>query len=106
VKLAGDDGVLNEELEGDNLQRVLVGGFEDDGARGSSLLNLEPASGTDAPAIAGLQASKTVLRHGRAQVVAESLRRREERSIDDAADGVDAVVVGVGLALDLAFFRP
>jgi hypothetical protein len=98
VELVGDDGVLDEEFEGNDLQRVLVRGFEDDRASGAGLLDLEPARGTHAPAVAGFQAGKTVLRHGHAEVVAESFRRREERSIDDAADGVDTVVVGTGLA--------
>ena len=58
VELVGDDGVLDEELEGDDLEGVLVGGFEDDGAGGSGLLYLEPARGADAPAIAGFEAGK------------------------------------------------
>ena len=98
MKLAGDDGVLDEKLEGDDLQRVLVRGFEDDGARGASLLHLEPARGTHAPAVAGFEASKAVLRHGRAEVVAKSLRRSEKRCIDDTADGVNTVVLRSGLA--------
>jgi hypothetical protein len=53
VELAGDDGVLNEKFEGDDLQRVLMRGFEDDGARSAGLLDLEPARSTDAPAITG-----------------------------------------------------
>jgi hypothetical protein len=98
VELAGDDGVLNEEFEGNNLEGVLVGGFEDDGACGSGLLDLKPAGGTDTPAISGFEASKSELRHGGAEVVAESLGGFEERRIDDAADRVDSVIVGTGLA--------
>jgi hypothetical protein len=40
LELAGNDGVLDENLERNDFQRVLMGGFEDDGAGGSGLLNL------------------------------------------------------------------
>jgi hypothetical protein len=98
VELGRDDRVLNQELERDDPEGVLVGGFKDDGAGGSGLLDLQPAAGTDAPVIAGFKAGKTKLRHRGAEIVAESLGGLEERSIDDAADCVDAVVVGAGLA--------
>jgi hypothetical protein len=38
------------------------------------------------------------LRHGGAEVVAQDLGRLEEGRVDDAADGMDAVVLGAGLA--------
>ncbi len=98
VELGGDDSVLNEELEGDDLEGVLVGGFEDDGAGGSGLLDLQPAGGADAPAVSGFEAGEAVLGHGGGEIVAEGLGGGEERGVDDAADGVDAVVVGAGLA--------
>jgi hypothetical protein len=98
VELAGDDGVLDEELEGDNLEGVLVGGFEDDGAGGSGLLDLEPAGGADTPAISGFEAGKSELRHRGAEVVAQGFGGIEEGRVDDAADGVDTVIVGTGLA--------
>jgi len=53
VELAGDDGVLNQELEWHDLEGVFVGGFENDRAGSSGSLDLEPAGGTDAPAVAG-----------------------------------------------------
>ena len=58
----------------------------------------EPAGGADAPAVAGFEAGEAILRHGGAEVVAESFGGFEEGGVDDAADGVDAVVVGAGLA--------
>jgi hypothetical protein len=97
MELAGDDGVLDEEFERNNLEGVLVGGFKDDGAGSACLLNLKPACGTDTPAVTGFESSEAVMRHGGAEVVAENLRRREEGSVDDATDGVDTVVVGAGL---------
>jgi hypothetical protein len=98
VKLGGDYGVLDQELKGDDLEGGLVGGFEDDGAGGSGLLDLEPTGGADAPAVAGFEALEAELGHRCAQVVAESFRCGEERGVDDAADGVDAEIVGAGLA--------
>jgi hypothetical protein len=97
VKLGRDDGVLNKKLEGNDLERVFVRGFEEDGAGRSSLLNLQPAGGADTPAVAGFQAGEAKLRHGGAQIVAEGLRRFEERSIDDAADCVDTKIVRTSL---------
>jgi hypothetical protein len=98
MELAGDDSVLDEQLEGNDLEGVLMGGFEDDGACGASLLNLKPAGGADTPAISGFEASEAELRHGGAEVVAESFRGFEEWLVYDAADGVDSVIVGAGLA--------
>ena len=76
MELIRDYSVLDQELEGDDLEGGLVGGFEDDGAGCSSLLDLEPAGSADAPTVAGLEASEAVLGHGRAEVVAESFRSR------------------------------
>jgi hypothetical protein len=98
VELAGNYRKLDQQLKGDDLEGVLVGGFEDDGAGCSGLLDLEPAGGADAPAVAGFEAGKAVLRHGGGEIVAESLGCGEEGRVDDAADGVDAEVVGAGLA--------
>ena len=98
VKLAGDNRVLNKQLEWNDFEGVLVSGFEDDRAGGTSLLDRKPAGGTHAPAVAGFEAGKAKLRHGSAEVVAERLGGFEEGSVDDAADGVDAEVFGAGLA--------
>jgi hypothetical protein len=98
VELAGDDGVLDQQLKRNDLEGVFVGGFEDDRAGGPGLLDLQPASGTDAPAIAWLEAGETELRHGGAEVVAQGLGGFKEWSVDDAADGVDAMVFGARLA--------
>ena len=98
VELVGDYCILNQKLEGDNGQGGLVGGFEDDRAGCSGLLYLEPAGGADTPSVAGLEAGESVLRHRGAEVVAEGPGDAEELFVDDAADGVDAEVVGAGLA--------
>ena len=52
----------------------------------------------NAPAIAGTQAREAVLRHRGGKIVAQGFRRFEESVVNDAADGVDAEVVGTGLA--------
>jgi hypothetical protein len=98
VKFAGDDRELDQQFEGNYLEGVLVGRFEHHRARCSRLLNLKPAGCADAPAIAWLEAGEAVLRHGRREVVAQGLRSREEGLVDDAADGVDAEVIGSSLA--------
>ena len=98
MELVGDDGELDQELERDDAEGVLVGGFKDDGAGSSGLLDLEPASGADTPAIAGLETGEAILRHGGDEIVAEALGGGEEVGRDDAADGVDAEVLFAGLA--------
>jgi hypothetical protein len=98
VELVGNDRVLDQKLEGDDLEGILVRSLEDNRAGGSGLLDLQPARGTDAPAIAGFEAGETELGHGRAEVVAQGLGGGEKRSIDDTADGMDAMILGAGFA--------
>jgi hypothetical protein len=98
VELGGNDGVLDKQLKWNDFQGGLMGGFEDDRAGGSGLLDLEPTGGADTPSVAGFEAGEAELRHGGGKIVAESLGCFEEGGVDDAADGVDAEVVGAGLA--------
>ena len=98
MELAGYDGVLNQELEGYDLEGIFVGSFEDDGAGGSGPLDLKPTGSTDAPAVSGFEAGEAELRHWCAEVVAKGLGGRKEWSVDDAADGVYTMIVGTGLA--------
>jgi hypothetical protein len=93
---------LNEKFEGDDFEGVFVGGFEDDGTGGSRLLDLKPSCGTDAPAVAGLEAGESILRHRGNEVVAEGAGGFEEGLIDDTTDGVDAEIVGAGVAAAVA----
>ena len=90
--------MLNQQIEGDDLEGVLVGGFEDDRARSARLLDLQPASSTHTPAVTRLQARETVLQHRGGEVVAKSFRGGKERGVDDAADRVDAEIFRAGLA--------
>ena len=98
VKRVGNDCVFDENLERNDSQGGLVGGLEHDGAASSGLLHLQPASGADAPAITRLETLKAELRHWCREVVTQLLRDTEELLIDDAADGVDAEVIGASLA--------
>jgi len=93
-----DDGVVDENLEGHYSQGGLVRGFEDDGASGPGALYLQPAGGTDAPAVSGLEPCESILRHGGAQVVAKLFGDAQKVFADDAADGVETEVFGAGLA--------
>jgi len=102
VELRGDDGVLDEKFEGDDFEGVLVGGFEDDRAGGTGSLDCEPTLSADTPAVAGFEALESILRHRCNEVVAESAGGFEEGLVDDAADGVDAVVVRAGVATAVA----
>ena len=98
MELGRDNSVLEEDLERHDGEGGLVGGFEDNGTACSCLLDLEPACGTDTPAIAWLEAGEAVLWHRGGKIVAEGFGHLKEGGIDDAADGVDAEVVGTGLA--------
>ena len=55
MKLAGDDGVLDQKFEGNDFEGVLVSGFENDRAGCPGLLDFQPTGSTDAPAVAGLE---------------------------------------------------
>lgn len=102
MDLVGDDGVLDEDVEGDEAEGVFMGGFEDDGAGGAGVEDLLPAGGADAPVVAGFEAGKAMFRHGSGEIVAEALGGGEEVGGDDGADGVDAKVVGAGVAAAVA----
>src|ERR1019366_6790842 len=87
----------DQQFERYDLQRSLVRRFQHDGAGGPGFLNLQPSRCADAPAVTGLEAGKSVLRHRGGEVVAESLRGVEKCLVNDAADGMDAQVVGACL---------
>ena len=105
MQLVGDDGVLDEEFEGDDFEGCLVGGFEHHRAGGAGLLHLQPPRGADAPAVAGFEAGEAVLRHGRGEVVAEDLGDGKEGFVDQAADGMDAEVFGAVMGSQLQVAR-
>jgi len=92
VELRGNDRVLNQEIEGNNLQSVLVRRLQNYRTGGSSLLHLQPASSAHAPAVARFKAGKAVLRMRCRKIVAERLGRRKKCRVYDAADRVDAEI--------------
>ena len=93
---------MDEKLERNDAQGIFVCSFQDNRAGRSGLLNLKPAGGTDAPAVAGLETRESVLGHGGDEVVAKGLGRGEEWGVHDAADGVDTEIVGAGVAATIA----
>lgn len=102
MKPAGDNGVLNEKFKRYDFQGVLMRRLKDDRARCTRLWNREPARRADAPAIAWLEAFKSILRHRRNQVIAQRTRRFKEGLVNDAADRVDPDVVRTRIAAAIA----
>lgn len=64
------DGVGEEGFEGDELEACFVGGAEDDGAGVAGFVGFVPASGADAPAVAGAEAGEIEFGAGGDEVVA------------------------------------
>jgi hypothetical protein len=93
VKGVWDDGVFDEDLKRNDAEGSFVRSFKHDRAASSGLLNLEPASGAEAPAVAGFEAGKAELRHRGREIVAELTGDAEEFLSNNAADGVDPEVV-------------
>src|SRR5439155_7204290 len=57
-----------------------------------------PARGAQAPTIAGLETGKAGCRDRARQIVAGGVRKGEELRIDPGAYGMDAEILGTGLA--------
>jgi len=102
VQGLGDDGELEQNLKGDDVEGGLVGGLQDDGAAGSGAMHVQPACRADTPAVAGAQAGKAELRHGRGEVITQARGDLEELRRHDAADRVHAEVVNAGVAAAVA----
>ena len=90
--------VLFQLRQGDKLQRIRMGGFHHDRRRVAFLECFTPAKRAKAPAIARLEAGKTVLRHRRGEVIAASARERQEFARHPDADQVRPQVGLVGVA--------
>ena len=82
MELAGDDSVLDEQLEGNDLEGVLVGGFEE-------WLVYDAADGVDSVIIgAGLAAAGTVeAGHGLAAADIQRLAKDVLATVFDRFDG-------------------
>src|SRR5437868_5402830 len=96
------DGVFLQLVEGHDLQRYRMGRLENDLRRLAGVQRLLPASGAQAPTVAGLQPGEAELGHRRRQVVALALREGEELGGHDDANRVQAHVLAAGIAAGVA----
>ena len=96
------EGVLLQFVERHDAQRCRMGGFEHDLRGGVAVERFLPAGGAQAPAVAGLQAGKAILRQGGAEIVAVGLGKGQERRGRDHADRVQADILGAGIAAAVA----
>lgn len=94
--------MLPEPFEGHDFQGALVGGSQDNFRRVAGFRRLKPASGAEAPMVSRLEAGKIVVRHGGREVVAATLRKREEFGRDDNTDGVRPVILRACIAMPVA----
>lgn len=79
-----------------------VGGGEDDLGSEAGVEGFLPAWGTEAPAVAGLEAGEAPLQVGRGKVVADRLGERQEVGRHDDANGMRADVFGTRIAVAIA----
>src|SRR5262249_43567255 len=90
--------VLLQLIQADVVERALVGGGQHDLRRRPGLEGLAPTGRAQAPAVSGLEAGKSEIRHGRAEVVAASPGELEEFRGHQRADRVHAAILGPGVA--------
>lgn len=102
MKCLGNHRVFQQRFEGHHFERGLVRSFKHDWTRRAGLDYLKPATGADTPAVAGLETGKSILRHGRGEIVAKLRGGGKELLCDDAADGVQAKVLRTGVAAAVA----
>src|ERR1700733_2482306 len=96
--LGNVDRVLLERGQGNDLKCALVGGREHDRRRETVLVGAQPVRRRDAPSVARHETREAVLRHRRAQVVADAPLVLEELTRHHRADGVAAPVLRSGVA--------
>lgn len=58
------------------------------------MMRTQPIRGSNAPSITGYQSCKSVLRHRRGQIVADSLLVIKKLGGDDRTDGVTSMILG------------
>lgn len=90
--------MLLEEVQRDDLEGLLVGSREYDGASHSLVGSVFPCLGADAPPVARREAGEPVLGHRRDQIVPLGARELQEPLGDQAANGMQAPVVAVSIA--------
>src|SRR5579862_8133273 len=84
------------------VQGALMSRAQDDVRRLARVERLLPARRAKAPAVAGDEAGKAVIRHRRREIVALSLRISEELGRGDDANRVAADIVGAGVTAAIA----
>lgn len=95
-------GVRLEVFEGDELEGVDVGGFENDWWSEIRFEGFGPAGNAEAPAIAGIEPGKLVFGDRGGEIVAAGLREEEEFFRHDGADRVEALVIRTRTAVAVA----
>src|ERR1700733_8381447 len=90
--LGNVDRVLLERGQGNDLQGALVGRREHDRRREAVLVGAQPVRRRDAPAVSWHETGEPVLRHRRAQVVADAPLVLKELAGHHRADSVTAAV--------------
>jgi len=85
--------VLTERCERDDFDGALVRRGENHVRRCPVVMGTEPVGGCNAPPIAGHEAREAVLRHRRAEIVADSLLMREKLLGYDGTNGVTTEVL-------------
>src|SRR6201986_1612766 len=96
--LGNVDTVLLERGQGNDLTCGLACGREHDWRREAALVGAQPVRRRDAPAVSRHETREAVLRHRRAQVVADAPLVLEELARHHRADGVAAPVLWAGVA--------
>ena len=87
-----------EHVQGNDVKRPLVRGFQIHGARLARIDGQQPGSGTNAPGITGFQSGEIKSRCRRDEIVAHVTGEFKEIVVQDTAHGVGAVVVVIGVA--------
>ena len=85
-----------------DIQRPFMRSLQTDLGGASLVMGLQKSSRAQAPLVAGLQAGKTKLGMGGAQVIADIFRVGQEFRGHQRADRVAAMVLGAGVAMTVA----
>src|SRR5216683_4640183 len=92
------DRVFLQQIERHDFEGRFMRRGESHPGCAAGLESFLPALGAQAPAVARLQPGEPGGRDRRRQIVAGSARKRQEFGIDPGADGMEADILGTGLA--------
>lgn len=102
VESLGNDGVLQKQIKGYDLQRVFMCRLKNNRARRACLLYLQPSCRADTPAVARFQPRETILWHWSRKIIAETGRGSEKVFGHNTADGVHANIFRPSVAAAVA----